>query len=461
MLGWELASILRHAPFEEDSASDISDCLLRLDSLSPLMRAELAVDLIESNLRKLDRRLANVKGIEPGRIATLRFALGQDVVTLKSAIESLHLDALFAFAAADSKLGRAYTLGHELADLCLEPHGEDSFHRAFGAPVVTIKDRLADLASSFPPHACRAVVLSLRAWETWAAEPKLEGEVLKWKRDSAGVEVALARQGELWRDLLAGDKQGQDMLDTRHYVLAARSMVRAMVKTVLHFFVPLIPLLLLPAAVFAGGIAILLLTSSKALGVLFTAFGAIGITGAGVRARLGNIATSLQSQLWGAALDLAIGEAALIGPTGWDAKVVGVEVPASGAAPKAAANLDTLRKFRRALDSGSPRKIGKLLAPSADFYDGSDPSAASSEVAHWLSQLPSGAMIAAEPSRIESPGPSVLVSSRKDGAAEVWWIQEDKVRYWREFADRQEANAAALELSQGRPIAPANGATNG
>lgn len=459
MLGWELASILRHAPFEESSTGDISDCLLRLDSLSPLMRAELAVDLIESNLRKLRRRLTNVKDIEPGRIATLRFALGQDTGTLKSAIEALHLDTLFAFAAADAKLGRAYTLGHELADLCLGPHDEGSFHRAFGAPVVTIKDRLADLTSSFPPHACRAVVLSLRAWETWAAEPKLEGEPLSWKRDSAGVEVALARQGELWRDLLAGDKQGQDMLDTRHYVLAARSMVKAMVRTVLHFFVPLMPLLAGPLVVFGGGIAILLLTSSKGLGAVFTAFGAIGITGAGVRARLGSIATSLQSQLWGAALDRAIGEAALIGPTGWDAKVAGVEVPASGAAPKAAANIETLRNFRRALDSGSPRKIGKLLAPNADFRDGSGPCPGPNEVAQWLSRLPAGAMIAAEPSRIESPGPSVLVSSRKDGAAEVWWIQEGKVRYWREFADRGEANAAALELSLGRRTAHGNGSS--
>jgi ketosteroid isomerase-like protein len=455
VLGWELASILRHAPFEKGTDAGDSEELLRLDSLSPLMRARLAVDLIESNLQRLSGRLAGVKGIGADRVAELRLALDQDTATLKCAIEELHVEALFALAAADSRLGRAYALGHELADICLETNDEASFHRAFGARVVTIKDRLADLASSFPPHACRAVVLSLRAWETWSAEPELDGEELDWKRDGAGIEVALARQGELWRDLLAGDKQGQDMLDTRHYVLAARSMVKAMVATALHFFVPLIPLLILPALAFAGGVAILILTSSKALGAIFTALGAIGITGAGVRGRLGSIAGRLQSQLWGAALDLAIGEAALIGPAGWNAKVTGVEVPASGAAPKAAANLETLRKLRSAIDSGSVRKVSALLAPNATFVRNGNPLPESDNTAQWLAQLPAGAKIATQPQSVESPGPSVLVTSRKDDSAEIWWIQEGKVRYWREFTDHKAAKVAALRLSQGRsPVQP-------
>jgi hypothetical protein len=78
------------------------------------------------------------------------------------------------------------------------------------------------------------------------------------------------------------------------------------------------------------------------VGAIAAAAGVLGITGAGIRARLGGVATRLQSRLWGAELDFAIADAILTGPEGWGASVKDVAVPASGAAPRVAANPEVL-----------------------------------------------------------------------------------------------------------------------
>jgi hypothetical protein len=415
------------------------------------MRAKLAVDLIESNLQKLSGRLRSVKGIDVRLVAGLRSALvRKNEKAIENAIKDLHVEALFALAAADSRLGRAYALGYELADVCLEPCDRCSFESAFGTQVVPVKDRLADLASSLPAHSSRAVVLSLRAWEVWAAEPELNGKGLSWTRDGAGVEAALRRQGVLWRDLLAGDKEGQDMLNTNHYVRAASSLIAAMVSTAWRFMRPLwLPLGLMTLSLLAG-IALLLFTGSggKALGTILAAAGAIGITGAGIRARLGDVAGELQSQLWGAELDLAIAQAVLIGPVGWDAKVE--NVPASGAAPKVAANLETLSEFRKRVKTKSARRICDLLAPDAEFVlPGDEPVLGARAVAEWLREEPQSKRIATEPDRVDAVAPGILVSHLKSGAA-VWRVREGKVR-WREgFGDAEAALQRALSLGPRR-----------
>lgn|GEM_PF-3024570 len=451
LLGWELTSIMRLPP----AVGEVSphDELLRLDALSPPMRAKLAIGLVESSLHRLRERTIASRPLDPSRAVGLQAILEREgkSESLGRAIVRLHEDALLALVAADSKLGRAYALGHELSEVSLEPRNRgtvEAFNASFGAGVVTIRDRLADLASSFPPHASRAVVLSLRAWESWAAEPKLNKRQLDWKSDGAGVTVALARQGELWRDLLTGDKLGQDMLDARHYIQAAKSMV----KVVTRFALPVIAMLFISVLLLATGIVVLLTTESKVTGAIVTVAGMLGITTGGARARFGALAGRLQSQLWGAALDLAIGEAALTGPDGWNASVDGIAVPASGERPKAADNLNALERFRKALQTGSAWRIRRLLAPRPVFVgDGAPTESTPREVARWLARLPANARVGAPSNRVESPGPSVLVALREDdGSAEVWWFQEGKVRYWREFTGPEEARASACALSQGQ-----------
>ncbi len=443
MLGWELAALLRAAPFSGSAVTEVDGRLLRVDSLSPEMRARLAVNLVEANLQKLRGRFSSVRDVRAGCTEELRKAVGIDEERLRRAIADLHLEALFALTAADSTLGRAYSLGYELADICLEPSDQCSFENAFGTQAVPVRDRLADLASSFPPHSSRAVVLSLRAWEVWAAEPEIDGEQLSWGRDGAGVRAALRRQGMLWRDLLSDDKHGQDMLDTGHYVHAATSLVATMAKTLRHFARPfLLPLLGLVILFIAG--LVLLATGSKAVGALLAAAGALGITGAGIRARLGDVAGELQSQLWGAELDVAIAEAILIGPIGWDAKVE--NLPARGAQPKVAQNAQTLCDLRKQIRLKSRKAIEALLAPDVEFVlpDGQS-WRGSKDVAKWLCETSQAQRIAEEPDGVRAVTAGILVSRLGNGAA-VWRVREGKIR-WREgFDDAEKALERAESL---------------
>ena len=422
--------------------------LLRLNSLPPQMKAELSVDLIESSLHKLQGRLTHAKGIEGTLVAGLRRGLRGGLDELEAAIGALHRKALFSLTAADSVLGRAYALGYELADISLEPHDRCSFENAFGTQVVPVKDRLSDLASSFPPHASRAVVLSLRAWESWAAEPELNGEELNWASSGAGVEEALGRQGRLWRDLLTGDKQGQDMLDTGHYIQAAGSLVATTVPTVWSFAGPARRLLVLLALLMVAGVAIFFFVpgGGKALGTVLALAGAVGITSAGLRARLGEVANELQSQLWGAELDRAIAEAVLTGPAGWDAKVEDIHVPASGGEPKVAANIETLETFRELVATRSPRKVGRLLAPNAEFVPPTgEPVKGAEEVARWVCRGPQARAIAESPDEVEAVAPGILVSYVGNRAA-VWRVREEKVRWRQGFEDAESALQLALSL---------------
>lgn len=464
-LGWEIVSLFRKASFG-DGGEEEHGGLPRLGALSERQRTALAADLIEASLRKLGDELAVANPVEQAGVKRLRRAVEADPVDpreLREAVEELHVDVLFTLTAADLRLGRAYGLGQALADTCLQPEDRPSFDLAFGTRLIRVKDWLADLASSFPPHASRAVVLSLRAWEAWAADPKLDGEPLAWETHGAGVREALRRQGEVWRDLLAYDKRGEDMLDTNHYLRAANSLVAVMASTVWRFLRPLRVPLAVAILLLGGGIALLLLTGAvgQVLGVIAVAAGAAGITGAGIRARLGKVAMQLQSRLWGAELDLAIAGAVLIGPAGWGASIAEIAVPATGAAPKVAANLEVLRELRRAVAERRNRAIRGLLAPDVVFDAGGEVQRGRDAVAEWLLRTPEAPRIASPPRRVVAVGPGFLVTHLAQGA-DVWRVQEGRVRWWRRCGDGDAAHAAAQAAEAGLPIhSDATGAGGG
>ena len=445
-LGWETASLFRGASFDTGRRSDGDDALPGLTGLTAEQRTELAVDLIEAKLRKLEDRLTNTGPVDAKAVTRLREESKRELADrgpLRRAVRELHLEALRTLTAAELRLGRAYGLGHALADTCLRPCDRESFDEAFGERLVSVKDWLADLASSFPPHSSRAVVLSLRAWERWAADPRLDGERLVWSTHGVGVGDALHRQGELWRDLLACDKDGSDMLDTNHYLSAANALVAKMASTLWRFLRPLSAPLLIFMPIFVLGLW--LLASSDAggqvVGAVLAVAGALGITGAGLRTRLGKVATQLQSRLWGAELDLAIAEAVLIGPPGWGVEVGDIEVPPSGPEPKVAENVAALQQFRAAVVAGKADEICELLAPEVEFVpDGGDPVRHPDRVVTWILEEGHASAIAAPPRRVEAVGTGVLITHR-DGAAQVWRVQEGRVRHWTYFADGERARA--------------------
>ena len=398
-----------------------------------------------TKLGKLEKRLPDVDPVDPCWIETLRdTAKGEDEESLREAVKGFHLEVLRTLTAAELRLGRAYGLGHALADTCLRPTNVASFQEAFGVRLIAVKDWLADLASSFPPHSSRAVVLSLRTWEAWAANPRLDKERIEWKRDGSGVRDALRRQGELWRDLLAGDKDGLDMLDTTHYLQAASSLVGSLRSTVWRFLKALGWLLVGAVLALLGGIALLLFTDTlgQVAGAVLTALGALGITGAGVRTHLGKVTAQLQSWLWGAELDLAIAQAVLIGPAGWGMKVADVAVPATGPAPKVAANMTVLHEFRGAAARGKSKEIRKLLAADAKFeVDHGKPLRGRDAIVEWVLRTEPPPETT-EPDEVEAIGTGILIVHRPDGA-ELWRIQEGKVRRWASYTTVDEARTAA------------------
>jgi hypothetical protein len=445
-VGWRIASLYREASLDTERREEGRDDLPGPGALSGFARTELTVDLIQAGIGKL-REHPGAAGLDQNATKELRNALrprAKSLRPLRQRIEKLHLRLLFGLSAADFRLGKAYALGHALAETCLLPEDRGSFVRAFGPRIVSVKNWLADLASVLPPHASRAVALSLRTWESWAVEPTLDGEPLAWPKQGAGVSAALRRQGELWRELLAAEKSAPDMLDTSHYLRAAQALVAALSSSLWRFLRPLALPLGVAILLLGGGVALLLVsgTAGQVVGAIAAAAGAVGITGAGLRARLGKAATYLENRLWGAELDLAIAEAVLIGPTGWGAGVGRVALPAAGAPPRAAENIETLGKFRDALQGKREEELAELLAADAEFIAAGPPRHGRDEVVEWLRSAPESSRIASEPQRVLAARPGFLVTYVEAGA-DVWRLQEGMIRRWQAFADRDEARVAA------------------
>lgn len=405
--------------------------------------------LLESNLGKLTGRLPSGQRAFDCRMIGLRRAIKESAASSpEKEIKALHAEFLIGLLSAGPKLGHAYALGHELAEITLWPKSGDDFDDAFGTRAITIKDRLADLTSSFPAHASRAVVLSLRAWEKWAAEPELDGKELKWRKAGEAVTTALKRQGVLWRDLLTGDKRGQDMLDTEHYLRAASSLFARMFRTVLSFARKIWWLLAIFVVLLLGGIALILFADAKFLGSILAVLGALGITGGSVQARLKGVADELQTELWGAEMDRGIADAVLIGPSGWGIKIADIDVPASGAELVAATNITKLHEFARAVNKGSPRRIKKLLSADAEFAPGPRAKTLKGEeqILSWLSNDLNTDQITTEPEKIEVLRQGILVSDDGKRGGAVWRIREGKIRRWKSFPTFKQAKADANKL---------------
>jgi hypothetical protein len=436
-LGWHMAALYRDASLVEQRGSVGPDVLPDVNSLAPREHTELVWRQVKAALHLLTPRIS-AAGIEPIELPALPDASMSDSAHLKvfrDGIESAHTSILLSLGAADFRLGQAYGLGQGLAETCLVPDDADSLDQAFGPRLASVKNWLADLTSTLSPHAGRSVMRTLRAWEIWAAEPKLGDHALDWKRDGAGVRAALRRQGELWRALLSGEKQGPDMLKTADYLKAGRAMlwrVRWGVVGVATFVL-----------LVGGGIALLAVagTAGKVLGALGTVAGTLGLTTAGVRVRLSSAATQLEARIWGAELDGAIAEAVLTGPENWGIALGDIDVPASGFEPRVAANLETVRQFREAVAHDKKRKIKKLLAPEAQFIDKGEVRRGVNEIGDWLAGGGRRGIVS-DPQRVLAGRPGFIVACLGDGA-DVWRIREGKVTFWECFADVSQARQVA------------------
>jgi hypothetical protein len=368
-----------------------------------------------------------------------------DTADLRAGLDRAHTKLQMALWAGDFRLGKAYDLGHTLAETCLHPMDQASFDHAFSARLVDVEDTLADLASNFPAHSSRAVSLSLCLWEQWAVNPKLNKQPLRWP--NPGVRAALHRQGELWRAVLSGEKCGKDMLQSANYAAAFKALFRRTLSLgpMLWVLLGLIPLAL------GGGIYLLATQSgtiAKLGGAALSALAAVGISGSALKRQLSSIGAEFEGQLWQAELDWAIAEAITVPPGPWNVKFKNVDVPARGRDPRVEANTAALRRLRAAIAAGSLAKVRELIHSTCERRsDGGTLARTGDEVAGWLVQQ---RPLASKPKQLAAgrrPGTLFCEHEIDANAAESWWFvwtfRHGRVSQVFEYGDELSARLAA------------------
>ena len=234
-----------------------------------------------------------------------------DADARRGAAADLDGKALAVLSATDMQLGKAYAVGRSLLTLTSRPDAETTLESHLSGPAVApVVAAIDDLASALAPHAGHSVRISIAEWRASIEEPS------KVAPEKPETWLLLARQGELWRAMLSGEKAGLDMLEIDDYLEAAERLsrrMRSLAVTVLRRFWLLV---LAIVVLFAGGVALIVATDSEAAVVAGagTIIASLGLTWRGLGRSLGQLASKLERPLWGAELDTAITRAITLLP---------------------------------------------------------------------------------------------------------------------------------------------------
>jgi hypothetical protein len=224
----------------------------------------------------------------------------------REAVANVDSKALAVLSATDVRLGKAYFVGRALMNLTTRPTPEATLKSHLTgprvAPVVAAIDDLSSALAAHAGHSVRASVLE------WRASIEARSEVAP---ENTETWLQLARQGELWRALLSGEKSGPDMLEVADYLDAAERLsrrMRALAWTVLKRFWLLVVVI---AALFGGGVLLIARTRTDAAVVAGagTVLASLGLSWRGLGRSLGGLAGKLERPLWGAEIDTAITQA--------------------------------------------------------------------------------------------------------------------------------------------------------
>jgi len=224
---------------------------------------------------------------------------GPDVPT--EDVFKLHEWLLDDLGAADVRLGKAYSLGQMLAELAFTVDNDwPTFKRSFTDNRVTkAKAWLYDLKALLPDHTAYAVDRSLKDLEEW---------VLLTDATRPAAEAG-QRQGQIWRELLTGEKPATSLLSEADYQAATR---RVAIRVARRYW------WLIVCVVGAVGAAILIAYAvqktfgkSQLLGSIGALVSVLGISLAGTGAVVGKAVKNVDSWLWQAELDQATALAAI------------------------------------------------------------------------------------------------------------------------------------------------------
>lgn len=339
-LGWQLTEIAFQGQPRGHRTRPARRDLPTLSDLERWEVTEIGVRAVEAGIHQLCPTW-EAAGFDAPSTKPLRDALrAEGAGPLKQASFELHYEVIGLLHAADFTAGEAYDLGRAHAYTTLKPDDAASLREQFGFfRLETLQGWLADLASALPPHAARSVAVSLDVWQRVIPEPSSDDgqhptEAPAERRASrataapeptvempAELRRLLHRQGRLWRAVLSGEKDGRDMLSTRHYVDAGLRLLATTGRLIGRFFDK-------PRVILATGLlvipplaaVVLLLTldhqvATKVTGSLLAVATALGISWAGVRATLGRALARAEQPLWQAELDTAIAEAITVLPS--------------------------------------------------------------------------------------------------------------------------------------------------
>ncbi len=223
------------------------------------------------------------------------------------AVYDLHVQLVTTLAAHDVTLYHAYDLGRSLADTCHEPQDLSSLiDRLEPGSLLSIEGRLADLSSRLPPHSAAAVAATLEQWKDWTVEARA-------RESMNGVRGALARQGDLWRALLTGEKEARQMLDPDTFVAASvrhASRLGTLIRGLAGAFLPAVAMLTITTI-----LVLWVIVSGSAIATVIAALGALAATLVVIRKCLSltveETIAELRTQLWGAEIDAAVAQAIL------------------------------------------------------------------------------------------------------------------------------------------------------
>lgn len=373
VLGWHVAELF-HAdvPRSRQRRQARLDKLVGVGELDPLSQARLLLGQVDADVRRT-WRLDDAAGQVPPDLSPVRSLLEAEVRQpgqLQAAVAGLHQQLLVTMTVADFRFGKAYGLGRALAETALLPDARDpqTFQRLFARyRLANLLGWLADLKSVFPRHAAEAVRGSLQAWAAWSEAPALlparddqgrasdaemDGQAAgpaptnppaaparrrtiwgSWRArhpseprtrpvdwgspaDRESVTRALHRQGQLWRAILSGEKDGVDLLTADDYVRAADRLLGHLRRLTLDFLRRFWITTTAVALVLVAAIVTVLAVraASTTVAAVLAAAGAVGLTWKGAASGLGRVLAQAQRPLWDSELDVAVAGAVTLMP---------------------------------------------------------------------------------------------------------------------------------------------------
>jgi hypothetical protein len=374
VLGWHVAELFHASvPGSTQHRQANSGKLVGIGQLDPLSRARLLLAQVQADLQRAWQ--FDDSGQSPPALDPVHSLLQVEVRRpgqLQTAVAELHRQLLVKLTAADFRLGKAYGLGRALAETILLSNARDpqTFQQIFARHrLANLLGWLADLKSAFPPHAAEAVRGSLQAWAAWTQAPTLhlalDEQQPAWAADAGGhplgtaampatparvppparaafrwrlarhprqpqarpvdwaspadresVTRSLRRQGQLWRAVLSGEKDGVDLLSTDDYLLAADRLLGHIRRLTLRLLGRFWIATVIVAAIFVGGLikVFTVRAAPTVFAAVLTVAGAVGLSWKGAASGLGRVLAQAQRPLWERELDVAVANAVTVIP---------------------------------------------------------------------------------------------------------------------------------------------------